>query len=74
MTLRFRMRPRLGPLRFNVNERGLRSVSIKIGPFTWNPKRRRMTTNLPGGLYHEADTPDVLPRNRRDGLHHRRSK
>lgn len=57
MALRFRRRPRLGPLRFNVTERGLRSVSIKVGPFTWNPRRRRVTTDLPGGLYHVADLP-----------------
>lgn len=63
MALRFRRRPGWGPLRFNVTERGLRSVSIKIGPFTWNPTHRRVTTNLPGtGLYHEADTDAVVRR------------
>lgn len=56
MSFRFRKRPRLGPLRLNITERGLRSVSIKAGPFTWNPKRRRITTNLPGsGLSYQHD-------------------
>lgn len=58
MGLRFRRRPRMGPLRLNVTERGLRSVSLKVGPFTWNPRRRRVTTNLPGGLYHTYDYPE----------------
>lgn len=52
MTLRYRWRPRLGPLRLNVSEHGLTSISVKIGPFTWNTRRRRLTTNLPGGLFH----------------------
>lgn len=56
MGLRFRRRLRLGPLRLNITQRGLRSVSLKAGPFTWNPARSRLTTNLPGnGLYYEAD-------------------
>lgn len=54
MGLHFRSRPRLGALRFNVTERGLRSVSVKLGPFTWNPFRRTVRTDLPGGLYHDA--------------------
>jgi hypothetical protein len=59
MSFRFRKRPRLGPLRFNVTERGLRSVSIKVGPVTWNPRRRRVTTNLPGsGLSYQHDYED----------------
>jgi hypothetical protein len=55
MGLRFRKRLSLGPLRFNFTRRGLSSVSLKAGPFTWNPRRDRLTTNLPGGLYYEAD-------------------
>jgi hypothetical protein len=55
MPLRYRRRVSLGPLRFNFSLRGLSSVSLKAGPFTWNPTRDRLTTNLPGGLYHEAD-------------------
>lgn len=47
-----RWRPRLGPLRLNVTERGLRSVSVRLGLFTWNPVRRTVTTNLPGPLHH----------------------
>lgn len=54
MGFHFRKRPRLGPLHLNVTERGLRSISIKLGPFTWNPTRRRVRTDLPGGLYHDT--------------------
>ena len=52
--LHFRWRPRLGPIHLNITGRGLRSISIKIGAFTWNPTRRTVTTNLPHGLYHRA--------------------
>lgn len=55
MGIRFRKRPAVGPLRLNITERGLRSVSLKIGPFTWNSRRRAVTTDLPGGLYHVTD-------------------
>lgn len=54
--LRYRKRVKLGPLVLNISERGLTSVSVKIGPFTWNPTRRRVTTNLPGGLSHTTST------------------
>lgn len=59
--LRFRKRARLGPVRVNITQRGIRSVSFKAGPFTWNPTRRKLTTNLPGGLYHEADLAEPEP-------------
>jgi hypothetical protein len=36
----------------NITERGPRSLSVRLGPLTWNPTRRTVTTNLPGGLYH----------------------
>jgi hypothetical protein len=68
--LRFRKRARLGPVRLNITQNGVRSVSLKAGPFTWNPTRRKLTTNLPGGLYHEADltepppAPEPAPRRR----------
>lgn len=62
MPLRLRWRPRLGPLRFNVTGRGLRSVSMKVGPFTWNPTRGRLWTNLPGPLYYTGSVPEAAPR------------
>lgn len=55
MPLRYRRRVSLGPLRLNFSLRGLSSVSLKAGPFTWNPTRDRLTTNLPGGFFHTAD-------------------
>jgi hypothetical protein len=70
MGLRYRWRPRLGPLRLNVTERGLRSVSLKLGPFTWNTTRGRLTTNLPGGLYHTATLPSTACRCTHRALQH----
>jgi Protein of unknown function (DUF4236) len=52
VTFRYRKRLKLGPLVLNFTERGLSSYSVKLGPVTWNPKRRRVTTDLPGGAYH----------------------
>jgi hypothetical protein len=56
--IRYRRRLRLGPLRLNISGLRLTSVSVKVGPWTWNPTRRRITTDLPGGLYHEHRTRD----------------
>jgi hypothetical protein len=55
MGLGFRKRLRLGPLALNIGRRGLSSVSLRVGPFTWSPIHRRVTTNLPGGLYHTQE-------------------
>ncbi len=48
MPFRYRRRLRFGPLIVNVTQQGVRSVAIKIGPFTYNFKHRRTTVNLPG--------------------------
>ena len=52
MTLHYRKRFSFGPIRVNVTKTGVSSVALKIGPFTYNFKRRKLTTNLPGGAYH----------------------
>jgi hypothetical protein len=52
MGFRYRKVLRLGPLRLNLTQRGLSSVSIKVGAFTWNPVRRTVSSDLPGGLSH----------------------
>lgn len=51
MSLRYRRRASLGPLRLNFTRRGLSSIAIKLGPMTHNFTRKRTTVNLPGGLY-----------------------
>jgi hypothetical protein len=48
MPIRFRKRPRLGPIQFNITEHGLTSWSLRIGPFTWNSRTRRKSVDLPG--------------------------
>ncbi len=48
MPFRYRRRLRLGPLRFNVTENGVRSVAVQLGPLTYNFKTRKATVNLPG--------------------------
>ncbi len=55
MGLGFRKRLRLGPVTLNFGRGGLSSYSVRLGPVTWNPKRRRVTTNLPGPLYHTQE-------------------
>lgn len=50
---RYRARPSLGPFRINIARgRGVlprvSSVSVKAGPFTWNPTRRTASVDTPG--------------------------
>lgn len=59
MGLHFRRRLSLGPFRVNVTERGVRSVALKLGPFTWNLTRRRGTVDLPGtGFRYDTKGPN----------------
>jgi hypothetical protein len=48
MPLTFRMRPRLGPFRFNLTRRGLASIAVKVGPVTRNLTRGTTTIDGPG--------------------------
>lgn len=57
MSLRYRKRASLGPLRLNIGRKSA-SLAVKLGPFTWNLNRRRLTTNLPSGFYHQTDLDD----------------
>lgn len=50
MSLHYRRRLKVGPLRLNVTARGLTSVALVLGPLTWNLTRRRTSVDLPGGL------------------------
>jgi hypothetical protein len=50
MGIRYRKRLSLGPLKFNITQRGLSSMSFKIGPWTWNSRTKKHSINLPGGL------------------------
>lgn len=65
MAFRFRRRLSLGPLRFNITERGLRSTSVKIGPFTRNLTRGKNTVNLPDGAYYESSSKPAARRQQR---------
>ena len=51
MKFGIRLRPRIGPVRLNVTRRGVSSASLRLGPITWNPFRKRVHVNGPGGLY-----------------------
>lgn len=48
MPLHFRRRLSFGPLRVNLTEKGVSSVSVKLGPLTYNLKSKKTTVNLPG--------------------------
>lgn len=50
MSLRFRRRLSLGPLRINLSGSGV-SFGVKAGPLTYNLTRRRLWANLPGPFY-----------------------
>jgi hypothetical protein len=53
----FKMRKsfRLGPLRFNVTQKGLSSVSIGFGRWSYNFRTRRHTIDTPGPGYWQSD-------------------
>lgn len=52
MSLNYRKRITLGKhLTLNVSKKGL-SSTIKLGPFSVNPKNKKMSVNLPGGWYY----------------------
>ncbi len=48
MPLHYRRRINLGPVRLNFTERGLTSLSLKLGPLTYSLKTKKTTVNLPG--------------------------
>jgi hypothetical protein len=48
--LRYRKRISVGPLKFNITQKGLSSMSVKIGFWTWNSRTKKHSLNLPGGL------------------------
>lgn len=52
--LRFRKRLRLGPLPvwLNFSRTGV-SWSVKVGPWSWNSRKRRQRLDLPGPLHWE---------------------
>lgn len=55
--VRFRKRPGFGPFRVNITEGGVRSISLKLGPFSIPlTGRRGPTVSLGGGLRYEADS------------------
>jgi hypothetical protein len=45
---------RLGPLRFNFTQKGLSSVSIGIGPWSYNFRTKRHTVDTPGPGYWQS--------------------
>lgn len=48
MGFRLRKALKLGPVRLNFTQRGLSSISLRVGPYTWNSRARRHTVNTPG--------------------------
>ncbi|GAA1867527.1 hypothetical protein GCM10009751_27200 [Myceligenerans crystallogenes] len=48
--IRYRKRLALGPLKFNITQKGLSSMSFKLGFWTWNSRTKKHSINLPGGL------------------------
>jgi len=59
MALRFRKSIGLlgGLARLNLSRSGP-SLSFRLGPLSWNTRRRRLRANLPGPLYWEQDAPE----------------
>ena len=54
MPFRFRKVLSFGPLRFNLSRSGV-STTVKVGPFSWNSRRRRGRADLPGPFSYETD-------------------
>lgn len=59
--MRFRLRHRartrlLGRFAWlNWAQGRITSLSVKVGPFTWNSRRRSIRTDLPGGFHGEIE-------------------
>jgi hypothetical protein len=55
MPIRFRKRIALpGPLWLNLSRRWPPSLTVKVGPFSWNTRRRRGRVDLPGPFSYET--------------------
>lgn len=54
MPFRLRKSKRVGPLRFNLTRRGLSSVSVRKGRWSWNSRTRRHTVDTPGPGYWQS--------------------
>lgn len=52
--IRLRKAIRFGPLVFNLTQRGLSSVSLRMGPLSLNSRRRRLRADLPGPFFWEG--------------------
>jgi hypothetical protein len=48
MGFHLRKRIGLGPVKLNLTNRGLSSVSIRVGRYTWNSRTRASSVDLPG--------------------------
>lgn len=48
MGFHLRKSVRLGPLALNFTERGLSSISLHVGRYSWNSRTRRHTVDTPG--------------------------
>lgn len=48
MPFTFRKRLRFGPLFAYLGKNGITSYGIKLGPLTWNLRRRTTSVDLPG--------------------------
>ncbi len=53
MPIRFRKILRFGPLRANLSNSGI-SWPAKLGPLSWNSRRRRGRVNLPGPFSYDT--------------------
>lgn len=54
MPIRFRKVIRFGPLRLNLSRSGV-STTVKIGPASWNSRRKRGRVDLPGPFSYETE-------------------
>ena len=54
MSIRMRKRTRFGPFVFNFTQKGFTSWGIKIGPWSWNSKRKTHRVDLPGPFHWEG--------------------
>lgn len=48
MGVHFRKRMRIGPVILHFTDQGLSSWSLKVGPWSWNSRRRAQRVDLPG--------------------------
>lgn len=66
MGIKARKQVRLGPVRLHFTQQGFSSWSVRLGPWSWNSRRRAHRVDLPGPWHWQGESRRTRRRSRRD--------